>query len=353
MGGVAACFLGLLLGSVAFLKAVERRPTRNAPVTKAVTLPAKTTSPRSRLAAQAPVSPVRRTAGVSTGASGVAPAKKAWSPANGSPATQAGADMASILARTPTSIPSQTDAFVPNVSATPPVVTDTPPPLAAGSHGASIRLHVESKPAGVDVLSKGKLLGTTPFDANLPAGDYQLVSRYKNWPEVRQPLHLDESQPSVATELHMMPPALVPSASFATTPASRSRSPQQDAIMRRNFVRSTRGTDTASGNASADPAADPAATPGGADTRRIAPALHPFDPDGVFRARLPKTTTKAAVGRASLPGLDGRASIPVAALEHPPWQPGARPTNRRLIHSRNARSGGGDATEAVEIQCFR
>ena len=281
MGGVLACFLALLLGSLAFLKMVARhQPPAKATAGSAATRHKPALSP---LVAQVPVSPVRRATGTPAGGTGTPPLKK--TAASTPPPAGMGGDR---LADTPAQIPpvaSHTEPIVPNVSATPPPVNDTPPPLASGTQGATVRLHVDSKPAGTEVLLKGKLLGTTPFDANLPAGDYQLVARYKNWPEIRQPLHLDETQSSASTDLHMLPPALVPLASPAPTPPARNRRTQQeqDAVIRRNFVRSMHNADAASGN----PPVTPSPAASGAETRHPTPTLHPFDPNGVFRPSTP------------------------------------------------------------------
>ena len=274
MGGVLACFLGLLLGSIAFLKAVEHHPSR-----KPSGATAKTYKPA--LSPLTMRTPVHRAAGAPPGLAGAFPPRKPTPGPDASSPASPGADLASTQAGIPPPTVGRPDGSVPNVSATPAASNDPPPPLATALHGQGIRVHMDSKPAGVEVFAKGKSLGITPLDASLPAGDYQLVARYRNWPEVRQALHLDEGQAAAGTELHMMPPALVPSASLAATPAaspSRSRRAQQDAIARRNFVQSTRGSDAASGG-------NPAAAP--ASRVPASPTLHPFDPDGVFRPSPP------------------------------------------------------------------
>ena len=275
MGGVVACFLGLLLGSVAFLRAVEHRPGRK-PVGKAAGSVAKAYKPPlSPLGVRGSASPVHRTAGAPVASPAATPARNPLSAPDTSSPPPLGADLASGPAGSPPPPPIRPNGSVPDVSATPPAAET--PLLASTGHGQSIRVHVDSKPAGADVLLKGRLLGTTPFDATLPGGDYQLVARYKNWPEIHQSLHLDENQPAAATEVHLMPPGLVPFANVGATPAAtpgRARRAQQDAIMRRNFVQSTRNVDDANGNYSAAPSANRGSTP---------PALHPFDPNGVFR----------------------------------------------------------------------
>ena len=281
MGGVAACFLGLLLGSVAFLKAIEHHPGRNASGAAAASVKKTYRPPLSPLNPRGPASPVHRAAGAPVASAAAASAKDpAAAPgASLSPPLPPGPDIASGSAGSSPPAPTLPNASVPNVAATPPVLPETPPAIA--SHAPSIRVHVDSKPAGADVLMRGRLLGTTPFDANLPAGDYQLIARYKNWPEIHQSLHLDENQPAAATEVHLMPPGLVPFANVAATPAAtpnRARRAQQDAIMRRNFVQSTRSTDAASGNYPATPSAN---------HNSPLPALHPFDPNGVFRSPAP------------------------------------------------------------------
>ena len=282
MGGVLACFLALLLGSAAFLKVVERRkPSATATAASAAKRHKPALSP---LIGQVPVSPVRRATGTPASSAGTFPLKKTAAASTPPPGGTGGGHPAEVPALAPPGA-SRTEPVTPNVSATPPLTNDSPPPLASGTPGPTVRLHVGSKPAGTEVLLKGKLLGTTPFDANLPAGDYQLVARYKNWPEVRQPLHLDEAQSPASTDLRMLPPALVPSASPAPTPPARNRRTQQeqDAIIRRNFVRSMHNADAANGNASGTPS--PAAS--GTEARRPTPALHPFDPNGVFRPPSP------------------------------------------------------------------
>ena len=277
MGGVLACFLGLLLGSIAFLKAVEHHPAR-----KPAGTVTKTYKPAlSPLTVRPPASPVHRAAGAPAGIARAFPPGKTSSAPDASSPARPGEDLAASPAGTPLPAVNRPDGSVPNVSATPAASSDIPPPLAAAPHGQGIRLHVDSKPVGVEVFAKGKSLGITPLDTSLPAGDYQLVARYRNWPEVRQGLHLDEGQASAGTELHMMPPALVPSASLAATPSpspGRARRAQQDAIVRRNFVQSIRNADASSGSNSATPPAGRVSPP---------PTLHPFDPDGVFRPATP------------------------------------------------------------------
>ena len=146
-----------------------------------------------------------------------------------------------------------------------------------------------SKPGGAEVFLKGKVIGVTPFDASLTAGEYQLIARYKTWPEVRQSVRLAEGQQSAEVDLHMIPPTLVPTANATATPISRSRRAQQEETVRRNFVRSTRGADP-SGSTSASKApsepeeSGPKATP---EVRRALPKLHPFDPNGTFRTTPP------------------------------------------------------------------
>ena len=275
MGGVAACFLGLLLGSVAFLKAVEHRPSRKASGAMAASTGKTYKPPLSPLTARGPASPVHRTAGAPAANAAATPARNPLPTPDSSSPPPLGAGLAPSPVSSAPPTPARPNGSVPDVSATPPVAET--PLLASVGHGQSIRVHVDSRPAGADVLLKGRLLGTTPFDATLPGGDYQLVARYKNWPEIHQSLHVDESQPTVATEVHLMPPGLVPFANVGATPAatpSRARRAQQDAIMRRNFVQSTRNTDATTGNYPAAPSSNRNATP---------PALHPFDPNGVFR----------------------------------------------------------------------
>ena len=281
MGGVAACFLGLLLGSVAFLKAVEHRPGRKVPGTAAAIVRKTYKPPLSPLNPRGPASPVHQTAGAPMASAGATPAKN-LSSFPGPPSPSPEADVASSSADSSPPAAVRPNGAVPNVAATPPVNPETPP-VANASRAPGVRVHVDSKPAGADVLMKGRLLGTTPFDANLPGGDYQLVARYKNWPEIRQSLHLDDSQSTATAEMYLMPPGLVPFANVAVTPAptpSRARRAQQDATLRRNFVQSTRSADAGNGNYPATPSAARSSPP---------PALHPFDPNGVFR---PSTSPK-------------------------------------------------------------
>ena len=45
---------------------------------------------------------------------------------------------------------------------------------------------------------------------NLPPGDYQFITRYRNWPEVRQDLHVADRQTEASADIHLMSPAQIP-----------------------------------------------------------------------------------------------------------------------------------------------
>ena len=253
IGGVIAAFLLLAGGSIAFLRA-HVHPRKHAP---------------SAVSTQAAKPPRSHSPARSTPAASPSPALALATPAKISetPVPTTPAKPALALVRP--------DTVIPNVT---PDTVGTPPPLASELHDASVRVRVDSQPAGAQILCKGKVLGVTPLDTTLPAGDYQLVARYKNWPEIHQALHVEDGQDSATTVLRLMPPALVPSTAIVVTPITRARRAQEDAVVRRNFVRSTRGS-----SPSPAPSPDVSATPAPGDTRRTPPTLHPFDPEGVFR----------------------------------------------------------------------
>ena len=101
----------------------------------------------------------------------------------------------------------------------------TPPPLAPtpAPKETIVKVRVETKPAGAEIRLAGKTLGTTPLEVSLPAGDHQLVARYRNWPEVHHNLHLDNSQLTALDEIHMIPPTLVPTGEGPASPSPKPR----------------------------------------------------------------------------------------------------------------------------------
>ena len=118
----------------------------------------------------------------------------------------------------------------------------TPPPLSPtpAPREPSVKVRVETKPAGAEIRLAGKLLGTTPLELTLPPGEHALVARYRNWPEVHHNLHLDGSQLTALDEIHMIPPALVPTAEAipSSTPKPRPR-PSPTPTPRRDNARSS------------------------------------------------------------------------------------------------------------------
>ncbi len=65
----------------------------------------------------------------------------------------------------------------------------------------------------------------TPFEVELPVGTCELVARLDGWPETRETVVLNESLSKAVTEIHLMPPGLVPGSEIPspTVPASRPR----------------------------------------------------------------------------------------------------------------------------------
>ncbi len=275
VGGVILSFVLLLVGSIAFLKGLNHRPAHK--LSSGTTV-----GERSKPKGKSFPSPARLLVAAKPVAAPTIPMTVA---ATLVPPPDASARLLSTPVPRPyPAAVAEPDAASPDVAATTIEPNTTPLPLNPPLHDQPVRVHVTSKPPGVEVLSKGKVIGSTPFDANLPAGDYQLVARYKTWPEVHQALRVTEGQQNASTELHMMPPALVPLASAAASPLSRSRRAQQDEVVRRNFVRSTRGDAGSSTDSVQTPAATEAAEAAPSpEARRVPPKLHPFDPNGVFR----------------------------------------------------------------------
>ena len=274
VGGLVLTFVVLLVAAICFLVALERRPTRKRP-------PGSNATAQSARSAKRSTPPPAVSRPAATPPPPAIPASTPESQPKNPPTIDGLA--AATVPLAPTSSPEPTPVRVPEVRpepTPPPEVETTPPPLGLEPRAGLVRVHVESKPSGVEVYSRGKLLGRTPLDTSLPLGSHQLVGRYKDWPEIRQTLRLEGTQAAASAELRMMPPSLVPTAHATATPVSRNRRAQQEAEARRNFVRSTRRDVP-----TALPVPSPAADPGNHEVRRALPTLHPFDPDGTFQSR--------------------------------------------------------------------
>ncbi len=188
------------------------------------------------------------------------------------------------LSRTETPAPSPLA-----VISTPVEAASIPPPLSAATSPRenTVKVRVETRPAGAEIRMSGKLLGTTPLDLTLPSGDHQLIAHYRNWPEVHHTLHLDSDQLSALDEIHMIPPTMVPTAGSPPSPdAKNHRSPSP--TPRRD---GSRPSPTPTGNGIVHfPSPAASATPAGRGPEpflaqptpgkrpRSSPA--PFDPDG-------------------------------------------------------------------------
>ena len=82
----------------------------------------------------------------------------------------------------------------PKPNAAEPAIVDTTSPLA-NTQDKWVSLKIDSVPTGAQIQSDGRLLGTTPCETRLPAGDHQLIARYRDWPETRQTIHVDNNRP--------------------------------------------------------------------------------------------------------------------------------------------------------------
>ncbi len=165
---------------------------------------------------------------------------------------------------------------------TPPPLSPTPP-----ARDGIVKVRVETRPTGAEIRMSGKLLGTTPLELNLSPGEHQLIAHYRNWPEVRHTLHLDADQLTALDEIHMIPPALVPSADAVPSPGARTHRPITSPTPRRD---GSRLSPIPPGNSVVhfpSPAASAAASSRGPEpflaqptpVRRARPVT-PFDPDG-------------------------------------------------------------------------
>ena len=174
---------------------------------------------------------------------------------------------------TPTATPIA-DAAAPLPAPTPPLTPSNP----------TVIVRVKSIPTGAEISLAGKTLGVTPFEVELPVGTCELVARLDGWPETRETVILNESLSKTVTEIHLMPPGLVPGSEISSPAVpvnhprrtsalpSRTPPPERRAIPVEPFP-----------DGSLQTPGPTAATRPEPEVRRALPPLTPFDPDATPR----------------------------------------------------------------------
>ena len=173
--------------------------------------------------------------------------------------------------------PAPAPTAMPIVEVAPAVPVLTPPPTPPDP---TVVLRVKSIPTGAEISQAGKTLGVTPFEVELPVGTHVLVARLDGWPETRETVVLNESLSKTITEIHLMPPGLVPGSEIPspTFPASRPRRPV--ALPSRPPPPERRAIPVEPFSDDAAPTSAPATTARPEpEVRRALPPLTPFDPD--------------------------------------------------------------------------
>ena len=164
---------------------------------------------------------------------------------------------------------------VPAPSTTLPGVAPAMPALSpkAETPQKLVNLRVKSVPSGATIQTDGRTLGTTPLEIELPVGPYELIARFDGWPETHETIILGEDQSTAATEIHLMPPGLVPASELPSPP---------------DLTHRPRHAASAPVRATIPQASIAPAVP---EVRRALPPLTPFDPDGPTAS--PETDGKA------------------------------------------------------------
>ena len=160
-------------------------------------------------------------------------------------------------------------------------------PVASAPPNATIMVRVKSIPTGAEIFLASKSLGVTPFEVELPVGTCELVARLDGWPETRETVILNESLWKAVTEIHMMPPGLVPGSEIPSpaappTPASRPRRTTALPSRTPSAERRAIPVEPFSDGTATTPVPTPTLQPE-PEVRRALPPLTPFDPDATPR----------------------------------------------------------------------
>ncbi len=71
-------------------------------------------------------------------------------------------------------------------------------------------VQIKSEPPGAEVFLQGAALGKAPMKIKLPPGDYQFVSHYRNWPEVRTDLRVTDGATEAVVDIRAISPEQIP-----------------------------------------------------------------------------------------------------------------------------------------------
>ena len=99
----------------------------------------------------------------------------------------------------------------------------SPAPAQSPPRDRLTTVRLDSVPPGAQIRLGNEVLGITPCRVRLSPGEHQLIARFPGWPETRQSIHLDGTEPRVSVEIRLMRPDLIPGAASPSPPTVANR----------------------------------------------------------------------------------------------------------------------------------